>query len=204
MDVTFKIIGLYAGLILGGAPMLSASWVWLKRQILGTGGLSLMSVGAVVVSLSLAAIAEWKYFKFNAPDGSQVEVQAAKIEALENQLAAVESTTAGTLAAAAETDIRVAALEGSLRGQISDLEKRVHTASVKNQMLTEQIATLSARYVAQQTESWPGDFQWLDQYGVTGVPGKEGTTYTVPGFPGLQWKDVPTGDTVTDPLMKPE
>ena len=60
MELFIKLAGLFVGLGFGGAPILSASWVWYKKQVLGVGGSGLLAAGVLILAISLAAFGDWK------------------------------------------------------------------------------------------------------------------------------------------------
>lgn len=78
---TWKVVGLFVGLFFGGAPVLSASWTWLKKQILGLSGGGLLGSGTIILIVALAAFGDWKMLKAHSDSGNwSVELQKARQE----------------------------------------------------------------------------------------------------------------------------
>ena len=89
METFVKLAGLFAGLGFGGAPILSASWVWLKKQILGVSGTGLLGAGTIILTITLAAFGDWKLVTIERQDGSwklHLEKANARIAQLETTL----------------------------------------------------------------------------------------------------------------------
>ncbi|MDO3379142.1 hypothetical protein [Geoalkalibacter halelectricus] len=69
------------GLVLGTLAILSVCWVWIKRQILGTGGAMLSLVGVLLVGLSV-----WSSARFAiSPEGFEAEF--SRLEQRVNEVA---------------------------------------------------------------------------------------------------------------------
>jgi hypothetical protein len=60
-----------AGIILGSIQLLAVSWVWVQKQVLGMGGITMSFVGVALVGLAL-----WSSIRIEAsPDGFIAEFQ---------------------------------------------------------------------------------------------------------------------------------
>ncbi len=88
METFIKLAGLFAGIGIGGAPILSASWIWFRKQTLGVGGISLLVTGTLILTVSLAAFGDWTIVKIESKAGDWV----LELQKVNERLAELENS----------------------------------------------------------------------------------------------------------------
>ncbi len=73
------------GMIIGAGAIAAVSWVWVRKQTFGTGGIGLSIVGVILVGLSV-----WKSVEVSYSDGNLV-VRLQKLEQRLGQVAEASS-----------------------------------------------------------------------------------------------------------------
>lgn len=83
MGSSVNVLGLIAGLVLGGIPLVAASWVWVNRQQFGAGGMGLAAAGTVVLVVTIAAYGAWPSLTASTHSGSQETSTVAQTDGLD-------------------------------------------------------------------------------------------------------------------------
>ncbi|MEL7296820.1 MAG: hypothetical protein AAGJ86_04105 [Pseudomonadota bacterium] len=110
----------YAGIALGSVLLLSVAWVWVRKQVLGMGGLGMSAIGMVLISLTL-----WQSIELKV-SGDGVEV--GLIRELEERLTEAEGALEKTRRDVATVESRNATLNSTVSElrEISVLQNRAY------------------------------------------------------------------------------
>ncbi len=117
-----------AGIVMGSILLLAVSWVWIRKQVLGAGGVTMSFVGVTLVGLTV-----WSSVRIQAsPDGLLAEFDR-RLESLTETVEEVDSN----LQEVVETNI-------SFSRDIESLASSVNTNGQQFVTLTRELQTAGA------------------------------------------------------------
>jgi len=142
METFIKLAGLFAGLGLGGTPIVSASWVWIKRQVLGFAGTGLLSAGTLILVISLAAFGDWQVVRVESSEGQwklELEKAAQRIARLESGYSMIQAENATLKTKIQQIDTIVSVLPG----EVNALEERLASIQVSDPEIHKAVVALA-------------------------------------------------------------
>ncbi|MEM7765183.1 MAG: hypothetical protein AAF290_14045 [Pseudomonadota bacterium] len=122
MEPDLILVTQIAGIALGSVLLLSVAWVWVRKQVMGVGGLGMSAIGMVLISLTL-----WQSIELRV---SRDGVEVGLIRELEQRLTETEGTLEETRRDVARVETRNVALNSTVSElrEITVLQNRAYEA----------------------------------------------------------------------------